>query len=216
MGRPVKSTYIPENKEKYIGEYPIIARSSWERDFMKVCDHNESVLKWASEPRNFGNGRRGIPYKDPLTGKQKIYIPDFLIERVAKSTGMKQTLLIEVKPMKEADAGFANTSKDAAIMARNQAKWRAAQAWCARHGATFITMTEAELFRGYENAKPRKNPVRPYVEAQVKKEKPKGFSKPRKFSTPKSTSKALKALNNRRKAIKSVRKVRKVGRAKKA
>ena len=37
--------YNPINPQKYIGEHPIIYRSSWERKFCHWCDHNEEVIK---------------------------------------------------------------------------------------------------------------------------------------------------------------------------
>jgi len=37
------------NPVKYVGERPIIYRSSWELKFMQICEFNGSVKKWSSE-----------------------------------------------------------------------------------------------------------------------------------------------------------------------
>ena len=39
---------------------------------LKMCDENEAIQQWASESIK-------IPYRDPLTGKPTIYVPDFLV-----------------------------------------------------------------------------------------------------------------------------------------
>ena len=74
-----RNVYNPTNASKYKGDYPIIARSSWEFEFMKYLDHHPDVAEWASEPVK-------IPYTNPLPTKrhpdgngQSIYIPDFLV-----------------------------------------------------------------------------------------------------------------------------------------
>ena len=61
--------------EKYVGLKVPTYRSSWEWSFMRFCDTNPSVQKWASEAIK-------IPYRDPLTGKQTVYVPDFFIQYV--------------------------------------------------------------------------------------------------------------------------------------
>ena len=63
--------------EKYGGTKTPTYRSSWEWSFMNFCDTNKSVLKWASEAVQ-------IPYRDPLTNRQTVYVPDFFIQYVDK------------------------------------------------------------------------------------------------------------------------------------
>lgn len=121
---------------------------------MKFCDENPSVLEWASEP-TFG-GNKGIPYRDPLTGDQKIYIPDFLIKYI-DAGGREQIKLIEIKPMHEAIFEYCRNPSDEAVYHRNVAKWTAARSWCERRGIEFMVLTEQQLFGGYDNKKP---PVR--------------------------------------------------------
>jgi len=158
-----RSIYTPQYPEKYVGEYPIVSRSSWEEEFMKYCDMHPDVLEWASEPVQ-------IPYHDPITGKQKIYIPDFLATMIDKQ-GTLHKKLIEIKPLHEAYSEHARNTRDAAILARNQAKWTAAQGWAMRRGIEFIIMTEADLFTGHNNRAGRQNPIHPFVPDRLKKQK---------------------------------------------
>ncbi len=160
-----KVKFDPQYPEKYAGMYPIVAKSSWELEFMNYCDQHPDVLEWSYEPVK-------IPYSDPTKTKtsQSIYIPDFLVTFIRKGGG-NSTKLIEVKPLHEADQGFARSNRDAMIKMKNDAKWAAAQAWAMRRGVDFMVMTEADMFSGHENRQPRQNPVRPAVPAQVKNNK---------------------------------------------
>jgi hypothetical protein len=174
----MRMTYTPESPQKYTGTYPIIARSSWEVSFMQYCDRHPDVLDWASEPVQ-------IPYRDPVTGSQKIYIPDFLVSFLSKS-GERRTKLIEIKPMHEAMESFARNSKDVVIRARNEAKWGAATQWAGRRGIDFLVLTEAELYNNHANRTGRKHSIKGVGKEQVKDLKPKGISKIRKIPTTKS------------------------------
>lgn len=141
MTRTFKThNFVPTNPEKYIGSYPIVSRSSWEWDMMLMCDSLSTVLQWASEPVQ-------IPYHDPVTGQQKVYVPDFLITFLRNRE--KVTQLIEIKPLKEALSEAAKSKNDIAMVARNRAKWEAAQAWCMRRGIEFEIKTEGEIFTGH-------------------------------------------------------------------
>jgi len=191
-----RSLYTPQHPEKYVGEYPIVSRSSWEEEFMKYCDMHPDVLEWASEPIQ-------IPYHDPITGKQKIYIPDFLATMIDKQ-GELHKKLIEIKPLHEAYSEHARNTKDAAILARNQAKWTAAQGWAMRRGITFIIMTEADLFTGHNNRKPRMNPVHAYVPDRLKKQQ---AIKKRKAKA--TTKKPRKLGSTRKKVVNTITKARK-------
>jgi hypothetical protein len=125
---------------KYSGNYPIILKSSWEEAFaIRYCDFNPDCLEWAYEPCR-------IPYFDPISGRQTIYLPDFLIS-VKTNDGGINTSLIEIKPLKESLKEYAKSDVDQAIVLRNMAKWNAAMAWCQRRGnVKFLVLTEAELF----------------------------------------------------------------------
>jgi hypothetical protein len=162
--------YNPINRKKYNGHYPIVLKSSWEEEFaQKICDLNPACLEWAYEPIK-------IPYRDPTSasprfpmGRQTIYIPDFLIS-YRTPTGRIKTSLIEIKPLHEALQEHARHGKDARQIVRNYAKWEAAIKWCERrNNVEFVILTEAELFAGGDNIKPRKRPVRAYGQRRVKK-----------------------------------------------
>ena len=73
-----KGLYKIKNPEKYIGSRDPIYRSGWELTFMMFCDNNPAIQQWSSEPVR-------IPYRDPLTGKATVYVPDFLISYLDKN-----------------------------------------------------------------------------------------------------------------------------------
>ncbi len=81
--------YNPINPRKYIGEHPIIYRSSWERKFCHWCDHNEEVIKWASEPFS-------VKYFNMLDKKFHNYYPDFYMKM--DKGGIMQEFVVEIKP----------------------------------------------------------------------------------------------------------------------
>ena len=65
--------YNIKNPEKYLGLKSPRYRSSWEQVFMRFCDDNPSVAKWAFESIK-------IPFQNPLTGRHTVYVPDFFIQ----------------------------------------------------------------------------------------------------------------------------------------
>jgi hypothetical protein len=137
--RFAQGKYTPKFPEKYVGNHMPTYRSSWEWQFMRFCDMNEHVMKWASEVIK-------IPYRCPLTGKQTVYVPDFFIQYVDK-TGSILTELIEVKPANQTLYEKVGKSKNNRIeYARNLAKWQAAQAWCKANGIKFRVLNEGDLF----------------------------------------------------------------------
>lgn len=131
--------YHPKNPKKYVGKSPIRYLSSWELAFMRLCDTHPNILHWASETVS-------IPYENPLTKKQSMYIPDFLIVYIDKNN-KKFAEMIEIKPSKEANIKEAKTTYDKATLAVNLCKWEAAKHWCKMHGVGFRVMTEKDLFR---------------------------------------------------------------------
>lgn len=134
-----KGEFIPKNKEKYAGKGKIVYRSSWEWRMMDFFDKNPAVLNWASESVR-------IPYKNPLTGKNTSYVPDFLVMYVDKN-GNKHAELIEVKPSAQATMEAAGKSmRNKAMVALNTAKWMAAKAWCKAQGIEFRIITEKDMF----------------------------------------------------------------------
>ena len=138
MSKYAQGKYTVRNTEKYIGTKQPTYRSSWEMSFMLFCDNNPSVLQWASESIQ-------IPYRNPLTGKNTIYVPDFFIY-YQDANGKNHGELIEIKPSKETSMTEAKSPRDKAMAIVNAAKWQAAQAFCARQGLKFRVVTETQLF----------------------------------------------------------------------
>jgi hypothetical protein len=139
MSKWAQGTYEVINKDKYVGIRAPRYRSGWEFSFMKFCDSNDHVLQWASEAIQ-------IPYRHPLTGKQTIYVPDFLITYRTRNNMMRAEL-IEIKPKKQSVIESKMSSRDRAVVAINYAKWASATAWCKRQGITFRVVTEDDMFR---------------------------------------------------------------------
>jgi hypothetical protein len=137
--------FIPHNSKKYVGRYPIIVRSSWERSLYQWLDVNPCVLEWSSESIF-------IYYYDPTLMKRRRYFPDAYA--MIKSKDDKITrFIIEVKPFKEVRPPSVKNNKSRKTMIyeqktymTNQAKWNAAQIWCGKMGYKFLVLTEKELF----------------------------------------------------------------------
>jgi len=128
-----------KNPEKYLGNKEPTYRSGWEFHFMRFCDEHPSVEGWASEAIK-------IPYRNPLSGKQTIYVPDFFIS-YKDAKGKTHAELIEVKPSNQAvkeELGRSQYNKAHFIV--NQAKWEAANAWCKQQGVKFRIITEKDIF----------------------------------------------------------------------
>jgi hypothetical protein len=139
-----KGKFRPKFPNKYKGDPSnIIYRSLWERNCMVYFDQNPSVLKWSSEEVI-------VPYKSPIDGRWHRYFPDFLI-RVRNKEGMTETILIEVKPLKETrePKKRSRVTKQYLYEVRtwgiNNAKWKAAKDYCADRKWKFMIITEKEL-----------------------------------------------------------------------
>ena len=72
MSKYAQGKYQLLNPQKYVGNKTPTYRSGWEWTFMQFCDNNPNVLQWASEAIH-------INYRNPFTGRNTIYVPDFLI-----------------------------------------------------------------------------------------------------------------------------------------
>ena len=139
MSRFAQGLYRLTNPAKYVGKGQPRYRSGWEHAFMRFCDTNDHIIQWASESIH-------IPYRNPLTGKQTIYVPDFLV--MYRSKGNKVIAeLIEIKPKKQSVLESKASARDRAVVALNYAKWDAATKWCRRQGLTFRVITEDQIFR---------------------------------------------------------------------
>lgn len=139
MAKYAQGKYALKNPSKYAGTKTPTYRSSWEWAFMQFCDNHPSVVQWASEAIQ-------IPYKNPLTGRATVYVPDFLVVYQDKR-GNKVAELIEVKPKKETTLENAGRSKKAqAAVILNHAKWEAANRWCKQNSIRFRVVTEDDIF----------------------------------------------------------------------
>lgn len=139
MRNTARGKFVPKNPEKYQGLGDPTYRSSWELTFMMFCDNNPAIEHWASESVK-------IPYRDPLTGKNTIYVPDFLIVYVDRNQ-KKHAELIEIKPNNQATLEAVGKNKlNQAQYIRNLAKWEAATAWCKRYGIQFRVISERDIF----------------------------------------------------------------------
>lgn len=138
MSKYAQGIYTIKNLEKYVGKKQPHYRSSWEFTFCLFCDQNPSVINWASEPFM-------IPYRHPFTGKNTVYIPDFLILYVDKNQ-VQHREVIEIKPSKETTMENARSTRDRAAVAVNWAKWSAARAWCQQQGLVFRVVSENDIY----------------------------------------------------------------------
>jgi len=139
MAHFAQGKYNLKNPEKYVGNRLPTYRSGWEFAFMRFCDEHAAITKWASEAVK-------IPYRNPLTGKYTIYIPDFFIVYADKN-GHQRTEIIEVKPENQTIKEKLGRSKyNQASWIVNQAKWEAARAWCKQQGLVFRVVSEHDIF----------------------------------------------------------------------
>lgn len=138
MANFAQGEFVPRNPDKYMGLGRPRYRSGWELSFMNFCDNNRHVLKWASESIR-------IPYRNPLTGKQTVYVPDFLVQYVNKNNQIC-TEVVEIKPKKQSILESKASNRERATVAVNHAKWEAATHWCRRQGLTFRVVTEEQIF----------------------------------------------------------------------
>jgi len=136
--------FRPRNYQKYKGDPTnIIYRSKWELKFMNWCDSNRSIIQWASEEII-------IPYKSPVDNRWHRYYPDFYM-KVQESNGSIKQYVIEVKPLRQTVRPKTPKRKTKSYIyesieyAKNQAKWKAAKAYCKDRRYEFKVVTEKEL-----------------------------------------------------------------------
>lgn len=125
---------------------PVVFRSSWEAQLFRWCDRNANVLEWSSEQHR-------IPYINPIKKVSMIYVPDVWV-KIKNNSGDIEEQIIEVKPLSEvpsfALARYKETGRKPSVYRQtmlliNNAKFKAAEHWCAAHGMKFILMTENEI-----------------------------------------------------------------------
>jgi hypothetical protein len=130
--------YQVKNPQKYVGTGRPKYRSGWEMTFMMFLDNNDHILQWASESIS-------IPYRNPITGKQSMYVPDFIVTYRGRNNTMRAEM-IEIKPRKQSLIEERQSQRDRAQVAINYAKWEQAVKWCNRNGLTFRVINEDQIF----------------------------------------------------------------------
>lgn len=139
MAKFAQGRFSMKHPEKYVGTRTPLCRSSWEFVFMRMLDEHPSVANWASESIQ-------IPYRDPLTGKYTVYVPDFFIVYNDKN-GKKHAEVVEVKPTSQTlreRVGKSLYNQEQYI--KNLAKWEAASAWCRQKNLKFRVINETDIF----------------------------------------------------------------------
>jgi hypothetical protein len=112
---------------------------------MLYFDRNDNVVKWGSE-------EIVIPYRSPLDRRVHRYFVDFII-KVRTTDGNLETHLIEVKPYKQTRPPKIPSRKTRRYLNEvttylvNEAKWNAANEYCADRRWKFQIITENELGR---------------------------------------------------------------------
>jgi len=140
--------YKPRHPEKYKGDLTKIRyMSSWELHTHKFLDNNPNILEWNSE-------EIAIPYLKPTDRYKRVrlYYPDYWV-KYRNTSGKVIEEVWEVKPAKEISqptrVGKSHKQQlmEAVTWAINVAKWKAAQAYCRKHGYAFRLMTEDQIFK---------------------------------------------------------------------
>jgi len=147
MARWAQGVFTPKNPDKYVGTHKPRYRSSWELSMMLFLDNNDNITHWASEAIK-------VPYRNPLTGKPTIYVPDFFIVYENKY-GKRVAEIVEIKPKKETMLENKTSSRDRAIIAINHAKWAACSAYCKANGMNFRVINEDQIYHGGKPPKKR-------------------------------------------------------------
>lgn len=137
-GKFYTGDYIPKNKHKYVGEYPITYRSGYEEAFMVILDFDDSVKDWNFECIK-------IPYTH--MDEEKNYLPDFLV-----NYHDGKTVLFEVKPYKISEEAIDAMSKGY-FGNMNAAKWLGAMKYCREHDIIFTIKTERGIFANHNRDK---------------------------------------------------------------
>jgi hypothetical protein len=140
MSKFHQGIFKPKNPRKYKGDpTKIVYRSSWELKCMNYFDQHPGILAWSSEEII-------VPYICPTDGRAHRYFPDFVI-----MNRDKKIFMIEVKPSKETAPPVKKGKKtkryiqEVMTWGKNEAKWKAAEAYCKKKGWEFMIMTEKEL-----------------------------------------------------------------------
>ena len=139
-----KGKFRPHNIKKYRGDHKgIIYRSLWELRFMRYCDNTPSILEWASEELI-------IPYRSPVDGKKHRYFTDFWLKVKTAEGEIKESVIeikpkIQTKPPKKRSKVTRKYLREVKTWGINEAKWKAAEAFCKDRDWSFKIITEKDL-----------------------------------------------------------------------
>jgi len=144
-GYPKKKKFVPQNKEKYVGNVDlIIARSNLELRFMRWCDTHSSVIRYSSEEVI-------IPYIKPTDKMYHRYFVDFLLT-IRDKDDVEHTYLVEIKPKSQTKPPRKSKNKtnrayltETATFLVNKAKFAAAEKYCEQRGWKWKVLTEDQL-----------------------------------------------------------------------
>lgn len=124
----------PNTCKKYFSDCkdePIIYRSGLELQFIKYCEANPSISRWASEPIE-------IKYISRVDKKQHRYYPDYVIQ---DKNGNR--IIVEIKPNNQTTKPAINASLWAKKeYIRNVDKWNAAKIFAEKNNMKFLVITE--------------------------------------------------------------------------
>ena len=168
-GKPHQGVYIPKNPGKVVGG-EVIYRSAWEMAFARWCDDNPAVIEWGCETASIqyrnpaavdldACRKYGVSPLDPMNWPIHNYYPDFYLEIRADDDedGTKtKRLFIEIKPKHQTERPIPppvgaklqeqkRFNEAARTYLQNDAKWKAAIAWCQDRGIEFKVFTEVTL-----------------------------------------------------------------------
>jgi hypothetical protein len=136
--------FSPKNTNKYLGDPTNIwYRSLWERRVMVYLDENSTVIEWSNE-------EIVIPYLSPVDNRVHRYFPDFFV-RLRNKLGLIESTIIEVKPAIQARPPKTQKKVTRRYITEvmtwgvNEAKWKAADAYCKDRGWKFVVVTEKDL-----------------------------------------------------------------------
>lgn len=137
-------TYLPMNKEKYIGINKPKYKSKLEWRLMHYFDRNPAVLSWSYE-------QVIIPYYDPVRKQTRKYYVDFSATLNTGHGNIKK-VLIEVKskhetvePVKTPRTSEKTYNQAKLTWLTNSSKWKTARQYAKNKGYEFVILTEDQL-----------------------------------------------------------------------
>lgn len=141
-----QGNFVPQNKDKYKGSFPITFRSSWELALCKYLDLCSACVSWGSESAV-------VHYMSPIDNQVHKYFIDFTAVFKDRENKLHK-YYIEIKParqlvqpkpsVKKQEKTFLKEQQDYII---NTCKWKSAVEWAKTKGAKFVILTEKELFK---------------------------------------------------------------------